>query len=137
MPAEPSDAQKTGLAQAAGFSLHAGIGIEADARGKLERLCRYVSRPAIAEERLALTQQGDVHLLRATCGGLCMRPKGYDLLMIVSIIDQNDVLTFELERQSPVSTHRYSPMSFPFTDHDREAAGEGGEPARDLPAHRR
>jgi hypothetical protein len=51
-----------GVAQAAGFSLHAGIGIEADARGKLERLCRYISRPAVAEERLALTERGDVRL---------------------------------------------------------------------------
>jgi hypothetical protein len=50
------------LAQAAELSLHAGIGIEADARGKPERLCRYVSRPAVAEERLALTQRGDVRL---------------------------------------------------------------------------
>ena len=40
-----------GVVRAAGFSLHAGIGIEAQARGKLERLCRYVSRPAVAEER--------------------------------------------------------------------------------------
>lgn len=47
--------------QAPGFSLHAGIGIEADAREKLERLCRYMSRPAVAEERLALTARGDVH----------------------------------------------------------------------------
>lgn len=35
---------------------------EADARGKLERLCRYISRPAVAEERLALTERGDVRL---------------------------------------------------------------------------
>ena len=61
MPAEPPE-QKKGVAQAAGFSLHAGIGIEADARSKLERLCRYVSRPAVAEERLALTERGDVRL---------------------------------------------------------------------------
>jgi hypothetical protein len=39
-----------------------GIGIEADGRGKLERLCRYISRPAVAEERLALTERGDVRL---------------------------------------------------------------------------
>ena len=62
VPAEPPEEQKKGVAQAAGFSLHAGIGIEADARGKLERLVRYVSRPAIAEDRLALTAQGDVRL---------------------------------------------------------------------------
>jgi hypothetical protein len=62
IPAEPPQEQKKRVAQAAGFSLHAGVGIEADARGKLERLCRYVSRPAVAEERLALTERGDVRL---------------------------------------------------------------------------
>jgi len=55
-------AERKGVADAAGFSLHAGIGIEAEARGKLERLCRYVSRPAVAEERLALTERGEVHV---------------------------------------------------------------------------
>ena len=62
VPAEPPEEQKKGVAQAAGFSLHAGIGIEAAAREKLERLCRYVSRPAVAEERLALTERGDVRV---------------------------------------------------------------------------
>jgi hypothetical protein len=62
VPSEPPQEQKKGVAQAAGFSLHAGLGIEADARAKLERLCRYVSRPAIAAERLALTERGDVRL---------------------------------------------------------------------------
>jgi hypothetical protein len=32
----------------------AGIGVEAAQRGKLERLTRYVSQPAVAEERLDL-----------------------------------------------------------------------------------
>jgi ribosomal protein S27E len=62
VPGQSAEAPQKGLAQAAGFSLHAGIGIEADARTKLERLCRYVSRPAVAEERLGLTERGDVHL---------------------------------------------------------------------------
>jgi hypothetical protein len=60
--AEPPESEKKGVAQAAGFSLHAGIGIEADARAKLERLVRYMSRPAVAEERLALTERGDIRL---------------------------------------------------------------------------
>ena len=49
---------RPGVAQYAGFSLHAGIGVEADQRAKLERLARYVSRPPVAIERLALTAQG-------------------------------------------------------------------------------
>jgi hypothetical protein len=44
----------------AGFSLHAGVAAKACQRDKLERLCRYVTRPAIAEKRLSLTKQGKV-----------------------------------------------------------------------------
>ena len=34
------------LAKEAGFSLHAGVAARADQRKKLERLCRYIARPA-------------------------------------------------------------------------------------------
>ena len=46
------------VAKASGFSLHAGVAAEAHERQKLERLCRYITRPAIAEKRLSLTTQG-------------------------------------------------------------------------------
>ena len=46
--------------QAAGFSLHAGVAARADQRDKLERLCRYITRPAVSEKRLSLTSQGQV-----------------------------------------------------------------------------
>jgi ribosomal protein S27E len=49
-----------GAANAGGFSLHAGLDIQPHQREKLERLCRYVSRPPIAVERLALTSSGQV-----------------------------------------------------------------------------
>jgi len=44
----------------AGFSLHAGVAARADERKKLERLCRYISRPAVSEKRLSLTPNGNV-----------------------------------------------------------------------------
>jgi len=47
-----------GLAQAAkvdGFSLHAGVAANEKQRDKLERLCRYVTRPPVSEKRLELT----------------------------------------------------------------------------------
>jgi hypothetical protein len=40
--------------------LHAGVDIAPNERAKLERLCRYVSRPPVASERLALTASGQV-----------------------------------------------------------------------------
>jgi len=52
-----------GAGQVAGFSLHAGVAAQADQRHKLERLCRYISRPAIAEQRLSLTPNGNVRYL--------------------------------------------------------------------------
>ena len=47
---EPS---KPFLASADGFSLHAGVAAGADDRKKVERLCRYIARPAIATGRLS------------------------------------------------------------------------------------
>jgi hypothetical protein len=44
--------------QVGGFSLHAGVAARADERKKLERLCRYISRPAVSEARLSLTPSG-------------------------------------------------------------------------------
>jgi len=44
----------------AGFSFHAGVTAEANEQQKLERLCPYITRPAIAEQRLSLTAQGYV-----------------------------------------------------------------------------
>lgn len=57
------ESEKPGYGQAAkvaGFSLHAGVMAEGHQRDKLERLCRYVSRPAVSEKRLALTSNGHV-----------------------------------------------------------------------------
>ncbi len=43
-----------------GFSLHTGVAARADERKKLERLCRYISRPAVSEKRLSLTPHGNL-----------------------------------------------------------------------------
>ena len=59
VPARADEARK-GVAQYARFSLHAGIGVEAEQRGKFERLARYVSRPPVSVERLDFTAQGQV-----------------------------------------------------------------------------
>jgi len=48
------------VGEVAGFNLHAGVAARADQRRKLERLCRYITRPAVSEQRLSLTAQGKV-----------------------------------------------------------------------------
>jgi len=46
--------------QVAGFSLYAGVATKAHERDKLERLCRYIARPAVATKRLSMTRNGAV-----------------------------------------------------------------------------
>ena len=59
MPKE-EDQRFSQLAKANGFSLHAGVATQAHERKKLERICRYVARPAVSEQRLTLTKDGRV-----------------------------------------------------------------------------
>jgi hypothetical protein len=48
------------VGQVSGFSLHAGVAAKAHQRQKLERLCRYISRPAVSQKRLSLTPNGNI-----------------------------------------------------------------------------
>jgi hypothetical protein len=81
-PAGSLEESNARVAKVAGFSLHAGVAAARHERQKLERLCRYITRPAIAEPRLSLTPSGNVRyqlktsyrdgtthvmLLRASC----------------------------------------------------------------------
>jgi len=60
-PTDPrSTAPPSLLARGAGFSLHAGVAVEADRRGRLEHLCRYIARPPLAVERLSLDERGRI-----------------------------------------------------------------------------
>lgn len=60
LPSLPEHAQSKMLGKVAGFSLHAGVTAKAYERSKLERLCRYISRPAVSCQRLSLTASGHV-----------------------------------------------------------------------------
>ena len=57
---EPEDQVGDTVGKVTGFSLHAGVAVRADEHQKLERLCRYVSRPAVSEKRLSLTSGGNI-----------------------------------------------------------------------------
>jgi len=48
------------VAKLSGFSLHAGVAARAHQRKKVERLCRYIARPDVSEQRLTLTPSGKV-----------------------------------------------------------------------------
>jgi hypothetical protein len=48
------------VSKQADFSLHAGVACKSNQRNKLERLCRYITRPAITEQRWSLANNGNV-----------------------------------------------------------------------------
>jgi hypothetical protein len=48
--------------RANGFDLHAGLVVPAGQRERLERVCRYALRPAVAGDRVRLTDDGQVQL---------------------------------------------------------------------------
>ncbi len=60
VPAQPEPFASTLLAKQPGFSLHAATVCEAQQRAKLEKLCRYITRPPIANERLSTNERGQV-----------------------------------------------------------------------------
>jgi len=45
-----------------GFSLHAAVRVEANDRKRLEQLCRYITRRALASERVQTKAAGQVEL---------------------------------------------------------------------------
>jgi hypothetical protein len=51
-PDEESPCGSDQVAKKAGFSLHAGVSTQAHQSDKLERLCGYVTRPAVSEKRI-------------------------------------------------------------------------------------
>ncbi len=60
LPRQTPTSPKKLCADHIGFSLHAAIRIASCARSRLERLCRYVTRPPFAQDRLSITRKGDV-----------------------------------------------------------------------------
>jgi hypothetical protein len=67
MPWE-TDLNQTLCADNNGFSLHAAVRCAADDRHALEQLCRYISRPALANERVQTNAAGQVVLKLKTPG---------------------------------------------------------------------
>jgi len=63
VPSRAADSTQPGCVNAHGFSLHAGVRCGARPRKALERLCRYIPRPAIANEGLNRNPAGQVRSL--------------------------------------------------------------------------
>ena len=80
-------------------SLHAAVRCGADQRTQLERLCRYITRPALANERLSRNAKGQVVLrlksaYRDGCsGGVESRPESAYIAAKVASISRSAAFT--------------------------------------------
>jgi hypothetical protein len=86
----PRPALSPGHAQWEGFDLHAGVQVPAGQRDRLERICRYALRPALADERITTTPDGDVAVqLRRPWGDgtthLVFEPRAFLALLAVLV----------------------------------------------------
>src|SRR4051812_47489506 len=62
VPSRAANSQQPGCVNTHGFSLHVAVRCNAHQRKELERLCFYITRPAIANERLKRDRAGQVVL---------------------------------------------------------------------------
>lgn len=60
VPETDHNSQKGLVVKSSGFSLHAGVSVKSRERKKLEKICRYIARPPIAEERLSQNEKGQI-----------------------------------------------------------------------------
>lgn len=58
----PDDAPRPWHARVRSFDLHAAVAVRVGARERLERMCRYALRPAVGQERLRVSPEGQVAL---------------------------------------------------------------------------
>ncbi len=68
-----------------GFDLHAGVAVAGEDRARLEQLCRYLLRPPIAQERLALQPDGTILAALAGSGGATVQLLGSDAPACLSV----------------------------------------------------
>ena len=57
---EVDEINGTSFAKAGGFSLHAGVSAKSHQRAKVEKLCRYIARPAVSTQRMARLPDGKI-----------------------------------------------------------------------------
>ncbi len=60
LPTSDTEDQRSLVSKQSGFSLHAGVSCRAKQRKKLERMCRYITRPPISEQRLSIAGNGNI-----------------------------------------------------------------------------
>lgn len=58
LPDQDHSSTRGPVAKHSGFSLHARVTCRRDERKKLERIARYIARPAFAEDRLSINDKG-------------------------------------------------------------------------------
>ena len=115
------------ISRQSGFSLHAGTACKPTERKKLERLCRYITRPAISEKRLSLASNGNV-VYGQTCAQRLKRVFGIEIdrcekcggkVKVIACIEDPEVIDKILKHlglDESSTTHNRSPPKATIDD---------------------
>lgn len=102
-PPREDDDRFRQVVKAVRFSLHAGVATQAHQRSKLERICRYVARPAIYEKRLALNASTQTHIIYQVHGPVfkdtCTNSFFYVVTAFIFYDDRTDTTKMKQVRQ--------------------------------------
>ena len=136
-PAEhEGDVRSSSCVTAGGYSVHAATAIKAHERDRLERLVRYMARPAISDERVTIADNNNIRLRLKTAWkdgteSLLFTPSEF----IEKLIALVPIPRFHLTRYYGVlasrSPHRRvlpdlpQPDNTPSSTPDRQARGQG------------
>ncbi|MGH8624348.1 MAG: transposase [Gammaproteobacteria bacterium] len=85
-----------------GFSLHAEVRCPINQRNKLEHLCRYITRPAIANERLKRSEVMSPLEFMQRLAALVPRPRLH-LIRFHGAVASNAKLRYAIIPRAPVS----------------------------------
>jgi hypothetical protein len=114
-----------------GFSPHAAVRVEAHDRNRLEQPCRYITRPALADERVQLNAAGQVELKLKTSS----RDGTTHLVMSpLECMQRLAALVPRLRLRTPMTAPRLSisAVSFPVWVDSSPSSIEVCEPAASL-----
>lgn len=134
LPADP-EASRPDVAESSGFSLHAGGWANGSEREKLEHLARYVSRPPIATERLALTASGHIQYALKTpyrdgTTHVIFEPMDFIAWLVALVPKPRAHLTRYHGVFAPNSALRAGVVALPAADHAGASSAKTEAPCR-------
>jgi hypothetical protein len=147
-PVRELDSPDEALAEVGGINVQVGLAIDGRDRKRLERLCRYMARPPVCQERLAVTESGRVvvrfkNAWRSGSHAVVLDPLDFIARLVALIPPPHFNMIRYHARGSSQASQRGGPgcctraaRAKPTAAHVRRGGGASRSQVRDKPASR-